>query len=319
MPSAACLTSAGDLAHGDVGVGDDRRQREQRQRQQGGEPGPAVGPELLHAGEVGGHEQGQQRERRDRPADVRDVDGEEAALAEVAQPERDRQPDHQRQQQRGDREQQLLLHQVQHAAVAGPVGPRREVVPGVAEDGHAFPSLPLPRVQGVSSRCASTMRTSRRTASTTQSTDAVNSSARKLVDHAVLDQVAQAAVGHQRPDGGERDGRDGRHPQPGHDHGGGQRQLDPDQQPGGAVAQAPGGLHDLVGHRPEPLEHRAHQDRQRVERQRDHHGRLRQAGERDHQRQQRQRRDRVDPRGDADHRRLQPRRSGGRPGPAGRR
>ena len=67
---------------------------------------------------------GEHGERRDRPADVGDVDGEEAAAAEVAEPERERQPDHHGDAERGDGEQQLLEQQLEHAAVAGPVGRR---------------------------------------------------------------------------------------------------------------------------------------------------------------------------------------------------
>ena len=219
------------------------------------------------------------------------------------EPQRDRQPDDEGDQQRGDREQQLLLHQVQHPAVAGPVGPGREVVPGVAEDGHAR-SPPGPGRQHP----------------LREHDDDVEQDGEHHAEHrggeqlgaevgvdAVLDQVAEPAVRHQRADRRQRDGGHGRHPEPGHDHRDRQRELDPEQQPAGAVAEAAGRLDHLVRYAAQPLEHRPDQDGQRVERQRDHHRGLGQPGERHHQRQQRQRRDRVDGGADAEHARLQPR------------
>ena len=64
-----------DLAHADVGVGDDRRQGEQHQRDQRGEPGPAVRAEVVGADRAERQDQ-QGGEHRDGPADVGDVDGE---------------------------------------------------------------------------------------------------------------------------------------------------------------------------------------------------------------------------------------------------
>ena len=60
--------------------------------------------------------------------------------------------------------------------------------------------------------------------------DAVKQLGAEVGEHAVVDEVAEAAVGDQRADRGQRDRRDGRHPQPGHHDRQGQRQLDPEQQ-----------------------------------------------------------------------------------------
>ena len=69
-----------DLAHARVGVGQDRRDREQHQRQR----------QVREAHAEIGDEERDQREARHRAADVGDVDREEAALADVAEPEPER-------------------------------------------------------------------------------------------------------------------------------------------------------------------------------------------------------------------------------------
>ena len=74
----------------DVGVGDDRRQGEQRQRDQRGQAGPSERPEVGAAHEAQ-REQREQGDDRDRPADVGDVDRERAAPAAVTEPHGERQ------------------------------------------------------------------------------------------------------------------------------------------------------------------------------------------------------------------------------------
>ena len=80
MPDAARGVDrlAVDLAHADVGVGEDRRDRQQRQH----------GDDVREAEAEERDEERQQRERRHRAADVRHRDREELAAADVAEPQR---------------------------------------------------------------------------------------------------------------------------------------------------------------------------------------------------------------------------------------
>ena len=266
-------------------------------------PARPYGPKVCGAREVQRDQDGEQREGRHRAADVGDVDGQEAAAAEVSQPQRHGQADQGGDRERGHREEQLLEEEVQDPGVARPVGPVGEVAPRVAEDGHVV----TPRVQGVRSRCATTRITSSSTASTHAEHRRRQELGPEVGAHPVLDQVAEAAVRHQRADGDQRDRGDGGDPQPGQDHRQRERELDAEQQPALAVPEAGRGLADVVGHRAQALEHAAHQHRQRVEREPDDHGGRREPGERHQQREQRERRDRVDAGADRQDRRLQPR------------
>ena len=122
----------------------------------------------------------------------------------------------------------------------------------------------------------------------------MNSSALKLVVHAVLDQVAEPAVRDQRADGGSATVETVATRRPAMITGSASGSSTRKSSRAGAVPEPERGLDGPRPARSEALEDRADQDRQRVERQPDHHRGLRQPGERHQQREQRQRRDRVD-------------------------
>ena len=254
-------------------------------------PGAAERPEGRDPWPLRGDQDGQQRERRDGPADVGDVDREEAAAADVPEPERQRQPDRDGEDQRGGRQQELLDEVVEDAARAGPVGGGGEVVPDVSEHSHRSHPRPGPGSD-------QTLHTDDEQVEEHRDRHAQQAGGEELGlevgEHPVGDQVAEAAVGDQRAHRGQRHRRDRRHPQPGHHDREGQGQLDPRQLGRRAVAQAAGRLAYVVRHRPQAVEDAAHQDGQRVERQPDDHRGGGDARERHQQREERQRGDGVE-------------------------
>ena len=158
-------------------------------------------------------------------------------------------------------------------SLARPVGAVGEVGPHVAEDPHARDS---PRPGGEQPLRQHQQRVEREGEHHAEQRRGEELGA-EVGEHAVLDEVAEAAVGHQRADRRQRDRRDGGDPQAGHHDRQRQRQLDLEQQLAAAVAEARRRLAYVVGHRAQALEQAAHQDRQRVEREADHDGRRGQA------------------------------------------
>ncbi len=159
--------AAVDLTHADVGVGEQRRYGEQHE----GDHRGAVAPPP----DRGQQEQDQHGEGGHGPADVGDVHGERAALAEVAEDERDGQRDQTAEDQAHDGEQEVLEQPVPDAVVARPVRGVGEPVPGGGEGAHVRAA----RVQGVISRWTPSRSRSAATAISTQSTDAVSTWALK--------------------------------------------------------------------------------------------------------------------------------------------
>src|SRR3954447_17887021 len=157
------------LAYPHVGVGEDRRDREQRERQR-------------HVQELGARgeerdEQRDQRHARDRPPDVGRRDRQERALAGVAEDQPERERDHQRQGHRDAADLQVLPDQRQVVAAAD----RRSAlvlargedeadrVAEIAQGGEGLYHRAAARVQGVRTFwMPSTMRSST-TASSTHS------------------------------------------------------------------------------------------------------------------------------------------------------
>src|SRR5262249_42849463 len=111
----------------------------------------------------------------DGPADVGDVDRQEAAPAQVSQGEGDRQTDRRRDQEGGHAEEQLLHEQGPDPLRALPVGRVGQVLPGLVGVAHDA----LLWVHGVIVHCAPTMTASSTTATTTHKTPAARSSALK--------------------------------------------------------------------------------------------------------------------------------------------
>src|SRR5258705_4096921 len=151
-----------DAAHGDIRVGEDRRERE---RDQGEERRPEAEP-VLHAEQrAGDRDRERDRgQRRDRATDVRDVHGDEAEAAGVPEEQADRQRDEHADQHRETGHREVLedpgLHGVRPLIVRRVDEPARNV----AEQRHAT------RVHGVSRPCTRTSSASATTARATERT-----------------------------------------------------------------------------------------------------------------------------------------------------
>ena len=117
IPRAARTTLAVDLAHPHVRVGEQRRYGEQDE----GDDGRALA--LLP--DRGEEQQDQYGEGGDGAADVGDVDGERAALAEMAEDEGDRQRDQTADDQADDGQDEVLAEPVPDAVGARPVARSR--------------------------------------------------------------------------------------------------------------------------------------------------------------------------------------------------
>ena len=88
--AAAASRTSGPPRHADVGVGEHRRDRQATSTTNvGNDPMNEKNPDGSPSRDL--HHEDQQRERRQRSSDVRDVDGDEAALPHVADQEADRQ------------------------------------------------------------------------------------------------------------------------------------------------------------------------------------------------------------------------------------
>ena len=111
------------------------------------------------------------------------------------------------------------------------------------------------------------------TAIATHSTLAARISALKSVSKPSLSSCPRPPYDDDCADGGQGDRRDRRDPQSRHDDRQRERELDRERAGDRAVTVPDGGLADLVGHRAQSGEHVADQDRQRVEREADDHGR----------------------------------------------
>ena len=256
-----------DLAHADVGVGDERRQREEHEGDQGRQPSAAVGPEL--AGPDRAERQHQQhREHRDGPPDVGDVDGQEAAAAEVAEPERERQPEHHRDGQRRDGQQQLLHREGADPGRPGPVRAVGEVVEDVSEHGGSTASAGAGSTTSTRSSTTASATHSRLaakicalnwlpTASAAGCPSPPYETIEPIVARATVETVATRRPAMMT---GSASGSSTR----------ASSRVGPYPTPDGRLAH-------LVGHRLQAGEHVADQDRQRVERETDDHGRRRRA------------------------------------------
>ena len=84
-----------------------------------------------------------------------------------------------------------------------------------------------------------------------------------------VEQLPERTAADQAADAHQRDVGDGDHPQSGEDHRHRQRQLDPEQPSEPAVPDRRGRLLDRVRHGPQPVDHAADQQRDRIDRQRD--------------------------------------------------
>src|SRR4029078_10611238 len=96
----------------------------------------SVGAEPGDAWPVSRDQQGQQREGRDGATDVGDVDGEEPALADVTEPEREGQDGHNGEHEGGGGDKQLLEQRGDEAVATGPAVGVEEVLPGLDEEVH---------------------------------------------------------------------------------------------------------------------------------------------------------------------------------------
>ena len=147
MPRAGLAHLGVGPGHADVGVGEHRRDGQGDEHDERRErPDEREGSGRLADAEDLHHED-QRRERWQRPSDVRDVDGDDAAFPHVADQEADRQRDQRRDGDRHDRDLDVLARAVDHAVVPGPVGPVAEPVPDVPEEPtpSSFSSAACPR------------------------------------------------------------------------------------------------------------------------------------------------------------------------------
>ena len=115
---------------------------------------------------------------------------------------------------------------------------------------------------------------------------------------AVEDELSEAAASDQRRDRDQPDRGDGRDTDPGDDHGHRERDLHPPEHLPVREAHPARGVASVLGHALEAREDVPDQDEQRVRRERDHDGRVGEAGHRDEERDQGKARDRVEQRRD---------------------
>ena len=154
-----------DPAEADVGVGQDRREGEDGQRDRGG-----LGAEADRAD----GEEREQRQGRDGAAHVGDHDDRPAAAPARAQPDPERQGQDHRGEHGDHRDRQVLAEQVEDAVRPGPVVRVVEVEECVGEGVHERTA----RVHGVSSRSTPASSTSANSARSTQPIVPVTISAR---------------------------------------------------------------------------------------------------------------------------------------------
>src|SRR5439155_12097522 len=120
--------------------------------------------------------QHQQCKRRDRPPDVRDVDGKVAAFSEVTNRDPDRQGNHRGDEERKTGHDEVLEGAVWDAAVALPVVTVEEPLQHLVDEVHV---VALVRDQGVKRRWAPARLKSAMNASVTESTVPTTSGVRK--------------------------------------------------------------------------------------------------------------------------------------------
>ncbi len=254
-----------------VGTREERGDREQDERDDRG-----FG-DAEHAEQQ--HEQHQESERRDRTRRTGDRDGDLPPASRVPDEPADRNGDDRGDHHRDQRVVHVLAEQDRQRI--GPLPPVGGEEPGEGVREHVHAAAPM--LTGSTSGRRRLRRAGPRHQGAAQQQE-------QQVDHerdhddrddtgehlgedaalqAVLEQVAEVGDADQDADGGEGDGADGGHPEPGEDHGAREREVDRPEPSEPAVAHCGGGLPDRGVDRVESIGDRTNQDRDRIDGQAD--------------------------------------------------